>query len=202
MSVGRQQLKGEHDVDLSDLMKQAREARAEFQRAADSVRKDRDLTPAATKRKLKQLHEAHDQEMAALRRQVDAAIQAERQRLRRAAFGVDPAQMDSYRAAIQIAERAADQDELQRTLRRAEDTGDEVLAKAAALIAAERGYRAVLDAYLSSRPRAAQAVAALADFEATVGDAGWRLALKSNFAAAPRPVELDQPAPVAEMRPA
>ena len=189
-------------MNLDTLAKQAREARAEFQRAADSVRKDRDLTPAAKQRKLKQLHEAHAEQMAALRRQADAAIQAERQRLRRAAFGVDPAQMDSYRGAIEIAARAGDQDELQRTLRRAEDTGDEVLAKAAALIAAERSWRAVLSNYLNSRPQAAQAIDALADFEATVGDAGWRFALKSNFAAAPRPVELDQPAPVAEMRPA
>ncbi|MDI3341887.1 MAG: hypothetical protein QJR03_15285 [Sphaerobacter sp.] len=189
-------------MDLNDLMKQAREARAEFQRAADAIRKDRDLTAAAKQRRLKQLHEAHDQQMADLRRQADAAIQAERQRLRRAAFGVDPALTDSYRAAIQIAERAASQDELRRILRRAEDVGDQALAKAVALIAVERSWRAVLSNYLSSRPQAAQAVAALAAFEATVGDAGWRLALKSNFAAAPRPVELSQPAPVAEMRPA
>jgi len=189
-------------VGLNDLLKPAREARAEFQRVADEIRRDRDLTPAAKQRKLKQLHEAHDQQMAELRRQVDAALGSERQRLRRAAFGVDPALTDSYRAAIQIAERASDQDELQRILRRAEDVGDEVLARAAALLAAERGYRVVLKTYLSSRPQMAQAVGELADFEATVGDAGWRFALKSHFAAAPRPVELDQPAPVAEMRPA
>lgn len=189
-------------MDLDTLVKQAKELRATYQTKANEIRRDRDLTPAARQRKLKALYETHAEQMAALRRQADAAIQAARQRLRRAAFGADPGQVDSLRGAIQIAERAADQNELQRTLRRAEDTGDEVLAKAAALIAAERGYRAVLDAYLTTRPQMAQAVGELADFEERVGDPGWRFALRSNFAAAPRPVELDQPAPVAEMRPA
>jgi hypothetical protein len=64
----------------------------------------------------------------------------------------------SYRSAAADVSLAASPEELEGVLKGAERTGDQLLAKAAFHAAIDRGHQQLVDAYLSTRPKAARAM--------------------------------------------
>ena len=99
------------------------------------------------------------------------------------------AQDASYRDALSRADQLQDQDEATALLQRAGRTGDDLLAQAVAVIAAERMWPSVLDTYAAEHPSHADAVGQLIDLNRTERDPNWQVS-RSMHVSLSRPDEL------------
>jgi hypothetical protein len=122
--------------------------------------------------------------------QHSATVDAEHQQLEQALYG-HPADPEGLRAALDSASaRITNREQAASALRRAARTGDAVAALAAFNVASEHGWSDVTRSYLSSRPDAAAAYAALRQHEQAGADPNERLFGPLKFP--PLPPELSK----------
>ena len=139
---------------------QVQRIRDRYKRRFDKVRRDTSRTPEWHRLRLAELWLEMQAEVKQAREQATAAGEAHERSLHRKAFGVEGISGDS--GALAISQRDAmdrvaqveTRDELIRLLNRATQSGDEVLARAVARQAFDRGDRDLLDTYASIRPDA------------------------------------------------
>jgi hypothetical protein len=135
----------------------------------EAVRRDTSRTPDWHKLRLAELWLDMQAEVTQVREQAAADGQAHIRSLTRKAFGTDGISGDAGSLAISMrdaADRVAqveNRDELVRLLDGATHSGDEVLARAVARQAFERGDTDLLDTYTSIRPEAAASLGKLRD---------------------------------------
>jgi len=181
---------------MSEIADRVKEVRQGYQRALETLRADRDLTPEARAKRIALAWQATSNEMARLRKQHGEAKVQRRRELEMSLFGpryshgateTDKVHLRAdYRAALDRAEQAKAPEEALDLLNRAELTADTTLARAVAAVAASRGYARVLDRYAASRSDVAEALDEL------TGLADKRQAIAESFAfsAPPKPSEV------------
>lgn len=178
--------------------------RRDYEKQLEAIRADKTLSFWGKRSKIKALYEETERQIAKLRAEHEAELQRERRELQRRAFGAyhphtateaEIRQIDeSYRHALDRAEQAENPTEALALLRRADLAGDEVLARAVGLVAAERGWNNVLDAVTAQGAVYADAVQELRQhMEHDSPQAKFQR--RMAFTAPSRPPELDRPVP-------
>lgn len=154
--------------------KTAQQLGTEFSQRATRIVADDRLTERHRKAMLAREYLTTKQQLAALRREHDAEVAAQRLALERSAFGM--ADTTALRTALDgAAARITTRDEAASALRRAERTGDNIAAHAVFVVATEQGFRDVADAYLASRPGTAGALSRLQEHDQAAADTNERL---------------------------
>lgn len=155
----------------------------------EAIRNDKNLSPLAKQRLLARDFLAGAPRLTELRTAHETATQEERLRLQQAAYG-HPADRDAFRTALERATaEIKTQESAETALRRAERTGDDVLAAAVFDVAVEHGYGKVVQAYTARRPGAAKALQDLEHFEVSLDRSAMSERLFSPFFSQ-RPPEL------------
>jgi len=138
-----------------NIADQIRENRTRFDREIERLRADKDITPAARARKMRDLHAKATERHQALITEERRTAEADSQALYKAAFAptfknpspdettVLMTQM-SYRQALQIAAATETPEHLRDLRQRARVVGDKLLEKATTVLAFERGDRLIL----------------------------------------------------------
>jgi hypothetical protein len=166
---------------------------AAYREQFDGVRRDTSRTPEWHKHRLAGLWLDMQAEVKQAREQATADGQAHIRSLTRKAFGVDGISGDAGSLAISMrdaADRVAqveNRDELVLLLHSATHSGDEVLARAVARQAFERGDSDLLDTYASIRP---EAEASLGKLREMTTDTLQSRVHESMLASAAKPGEL------------
>ncbi len=157
------------DTSLSvfdETLDKAKEVRERFVRERERLLKA-NLAAAVRRPQLEAIWRAASEELTALEREHKQRIATERQRLQRQTFTLPSAEklppgdwallQLSYRDALSRADQAPGMQQLADLLQRAEVTGDELLARAVAVIALEKRWFAIVEAYAATRPAEEQA---------------------------------------------
>ncbi len=181
---------------MSKIADRVKEVRQGYERALDTLRADRDLTPEARAKRIAQAWQATSNEMARLRKQHAEAKVQRRQELEQNLFGprysygateTDKVHLRAdYRSALDRAEQAKGPDEALDLLNRAELTGDTTLARAVAAVAASRGYAKALNEYAARRPDVGETLDELSG----LSDKRQAIAESFAFSAPPKPSEV------------
>lgn len=165
-----------------------------YARKLEAIRANKDLSDEGKRRQIAREWKAHSKAMGAARQEAVADIAVRRRRLERKAFGAPPETTQAdYRDALGRADALATADAAHAALSRAQRTGDAVLARAVATVAAERGWRGVLGAYAGADAVVADALDQLAGL-GEQDDAAARLK-RSVATSASTPPELRSLAP-------
>lgn len=137
-------------------------AQQAYRQRLEEIRANPNLSDQGQAAEVTEVYEAHKRRMAEMRAEVAAELQSTRDRAQRRAFGplvpssaseADKATvMMAYRDALEKAETAESTETGRRMLDRAMRTGDAQLARAVATVSAERGWSAVLNAYVDAYP--------------------------------------------------
>ncbi len=160
---------------FEETLDKAKAVRERFVQERDRLLRG-SIGDAVRRPQLEALWRAASEELADLEREHKQRIATERRRLQRNAFTlpwtekIPPADRAliqlSYRDALTRAEQAPGMHQIAELLHRAEVTGDELLARAVAVIALEKRWYGVVDAYAETRPTDEQAAfQALLEFE-------------------------------------
>lgn len=113
--------------------------------------------------------------VADARREHEAEVAGQRRELEQNAFSY-PADPDGFRAALNGASaRITTRAQAAAALRRAERTGDDVAAHAVFVIAAEKGFGDIVDAYAARHPETGTALQRLRDHDAAADTAAEKV---------------------------
>ena len=144
---------------------QAAAVRQQFDSTAARIRASSSLTRDGKLQQLARAHAAAKEALAQLQQDAQAQAVADRQTWSRQAFAVDAAGPHSAVSARDAFARAAtvtDPADAAKLLRQAEQSGDEVLARAVAHHAHDNAWDDVVTTYAANRPAAAGAIGNLA----------------------------------------
>lgn len=173
---------------MTDLTKQAEALRATFAQNVERHRGDRDASDEAKRRRIARAWHEQRTALEGLIAQADEQRTARVRELHRRLFAA-PGEAASYRDAIDRAEAIEQPDVALERFRRAAQMGDAELVRAFALVATERGWHEVVNAYTDEYPTSR------ADLEEMwtlrrADDARSLLARAIAFAPAPKPAEI------------
>lgn len=160
--------------------------------AHDQIRTQKNLSDAGRTARMAKAQLDAQNELDALRADDATATANQRAADERTLHGIgstDPAAAISYRDALDRARAIDHPDKALKQLQRADQIGDEHLARAVATHAADQDWPAVLDAYVATRPGAAAALDRLRATDAAAGSTMDRLNTESTFTA-PFPAEI------------
>lgn len=157
-----------------DILEQAQRAQARYHREVDEARADTNLSNEGKQRKMAKALRQVETTMERLKRERTDELESTRKRLELRAFqpkhspGASPeariAVDSSFRDAVERAERLESVSEALQMVGRAERTGDELLARATAVVAMEKGWGPVLGAFTEAFPAAKGALEELDAF--------------------------------------
>ena len=144
------------------------------------IQADKDLTAPAKAKRIGEIRQKANDEVAKLRTARVKEASDARDRVHRRLFGLSfklgvsenekQAAMSSYRDALFRADGLASPDDALRMLGRAQMIGDKLLMKAIAAVAYERGWSSVLEDYSRSSEDVADALQELQNFERRQGN--------------------------------
>ncbi len=150
-------------MDMTDLYQQAESILAGTQKAYERIRSDGRLTDDGKRRQVAQVYVKARDRLDQIRRAASEQRAAETKRLEDKAFKIDPADMPSYRDALDRVGRLEDSPQLLTLIDRAAKTGDRVQLRAAAAWSADQGAGGdILDVLAEHLPGEIDAVRALA----------------------------------------
>lgn len=133
---------------MTDHRQKAAEIRARFKSDLQRIRDNNDLSADGKVKRIAGVYRDARTQIDELRRTADEARQERIRKLERQLFSVEDDHQASYRDAVTRADTLGSEAEAQRTLERAHRTGDDVLAKAVAMVSTERGWTDALDTYV------------------------------------------------------
>lgn len=144
--------------EVSGYREQAGALAEEFTRTHDEVSRDRNLSAIGRREQLEPLHAETTAKISELHHREKAAVKAAKEKLERRVYGLspsastDPARIVSYRDAAARARQLENSDDAAELYESAKRSGDDILATACVERAMVRGWTAVTDDYISTRP--------------------------------------------------
>ena len=145
-------------AEVAGYREQANRLAEDFTDTHARVSADRNLTPAGKREQLEPLHAEVTEQISALHQREKAAVKGLKEKLERRVYGLspsastDPARIVGFRDATARARQLNDSDDALDLYESAKRSGDDVLAAAVMERAMVRGWTAVTDDYLSTRP--------------------------------------------------
>lgn len=183
---------------MADPRDAAEALRVKLREQVASIENDARLSKDAKLVDVARAYLAAQAEMRALAQKFADSVVDYQRTLERSVFGAPEtakspegkAAIDaSYRDAVERADQCKTGSECLGLLQRADRMGDEAMARACVMIAAENGWGQVIDAYGDTRPADADKIRELASYRASITSPGFRFNNNMQFGL-PKPIAL------------